>query len=198
MVERGEPMSTRQSAVGGAVALILVALAAGCGGSSEGTGTTSSATATTVTDTTGAANERLTDEQWASAQESRTAFRKALADANATSTKCLHGAKSAEDFQNIPATQKCVGDVFTELQKAAGDSLAVLQGFDGTVSGTCATALSALINSVGLYQASAAEMQRTIDSPTLAGYPAASQDLETALTSGQGDVATFEKECAPA
>ena len=69
------------------------------------------------------------------AQESRTAFRKALANANATSTKCLHGAKSAEDFQNIPKTQACVGDVFTELQKAAGDSLAVLQGFDGTVSG---------------------------------------------------------------
>jgi hypothetical protein len=189
-------MSTRRSAVVGAAALVLVALAAGCGGSSSET--TTSATATTTTDTTGAANERLTDEQWASAQESRSAFRKALANANATSTKCLHGAKSAEDFQNIPATQACVGDVFTQLQKAAGDSLAVLQGFDGTVSGTCATALSALINSVGLYQASAAEMQRTIDSATLAGYPAASQDLEAAFTSGQGDVATFEKECAPA
>lgn len=191
-------MSRRLSAVVSAAVLASVALAAGCGGSSSGSSSGSTAAATTEATSTANANARLTKEQWASAQESRTAFRKALANANATTTKCLHGAKSADDFQNIPKTQACVGDVFTELQKAAGDSLAVLQGFDGTVSGTCATALSALINSVGLYQASAAEMQRTIDSSTLAGYPAASQDLNAAFTSGQGDVATFEKECAPA
>jgi hypothetical protein len=198
MTERGELMSTRLSPVVCAAALAVIALAAGCGGSSSSDSSASTAAATTQAATTGAANERLTKEEWTSAEESRAAFRKALANANATSTKCLHGAKSAEDFQNISATQACVGDVFTQLQKAAGDSLDVLQGFDGTVSGTCATALSALINSVGLYQASAAEMQRTIDSPTLAGYPAASQDLETAFATGQGDVATFEKECAPA
>ena len=41
-------------------------------------------------------------------------------------------------------------------------------------------------------------MQTTIDSSTLAGYPAASQDLELALTSGKSEAQTFEKECAPA
>jgi hypothetical protein len=189
---------SRRLSVVGAAMLASVALASGCGGGNSSSSSESTAAATTEATTNGTANARLTKEQWASAEESRTAFREALANATATSTKCLHGAKSAEDFQNISATQACVGDVFTQLQRAAGDSLAVLQGFDGTVSGTCATALSALINSVGLYQASAAEMQRTIDSPTLAGYPAASQDLEAAFTSGQGDVATFEKECAPA
>jgi hypothetical protein len=41
-------------------------------------------------------------------------------------------------------------------------------------------------------------MQAAIDSPTLAGYPSASQNLEIALTSGKNEAATFEKECAPA
>jgi len=178
--------------------LACVVLVAGCGGdSSSGSESTAESTTQPVS-TTGTANARLTEEQWTSAEASRTAFRQALAKAQATSTKCLHGAKSAEDFQNIPQTQACVGNVFTQLQQAAGDALTLLNGFTGTVSGPCANALSELINGVGVYQASAAEMQRTIDSPTLAGYPAASQDLETAFSSGQADFATFEKECKPA
>ena len=183
-----------------AVTAVAAALAAGCGGSSS----SSSSSGTTESTTTapaapgGSKNARLTQDQWSSAEASRTAFRKALANAQATTTKCLHGAKSPEDFQNIPKTQACVGDVYTELQKAAGDSKDVLEGFTGTVSGACDQALTDLIGAVGLYQASAAEMQRTIDSPTLAGYPAASQDLESAFASGQAKVATFEKDCAPA
>lgn len=191
-------MSARLSAVVCAAALAVIALTAGCGGSSSSNSSESTAAATTQAATTGGSNTRLTTEQWASAQESRTAFRKALASATATTTKCLHGAKSPEDFQNIPKTQACVGDVFTQLQQAAGDSLNVLKGFTGTVSGACANALNDAISAVGLYQASAAEMQRTMDSATLAGYPAASQDLQLAFTSGQSAVATFEKECAPA
>jgi hypothetical protein len=41
-------------------------------------------------------------------------------------------------------------------------------------------------------------MQVTIDSPTLAGYPSASQNLALALSSGKSEAATFEKDCAPA
>jgi hypothetical protein len=171
-------------------------LAAGCGGSSGSSGSTDTTTAAATSGS--AANERLTQEQWSSTQASRTEFRKALADAQATTKKCLHGAKSSEDFQNIPQTQACIGDVYTTLQKAAGASKGVLEGFSGTVSGACATALDNLIGAVGLYQASAAEMQRTIDSPTLAGYPAASQDLQSAFSSGRTSFSTFEKECAPA
>jgi hypothetical protein len=190
---------SRPSIIGVGVLLAACAvLVAGCGGgSSSGSESTDASTTSTVA-TTGTANARLTQEQWTSAEASRTAFRQALAKAQATSTKCLHGAKSAEDFQNIPKTQACVGDVFTQLQQAAGNALTLLNGFTGTVSGPCADALTQLINGVGVYQASAAEMQRTIDSPTLAGYPAASQDLETAFSSGQASFATFEKECKPA
>ena len=190
-------MSRRHYVVLAAATAAAAAIAAGCGGSSSDS-TESTTTAPATTGGTANAHARLTQDQWSSAQASRTAFRKALANAQATSTKCLHGAKSAEDFQNIPATQACVGDVFTELQKAAGNSKDVLEGFTGTVSGACEQALNDLIGAVGLYQASAAEMQRTIDSPTLAGYPAASQDLQSAFQSGQAKVATFEKDCAPA
>ena len=120
--------------------LASVVLAAGCGGSSSGS------SETTPGDHGGHHDRRRErpahEGAVGGAQESRTAFRKALANANATTTKCLHGAKSADDFQNIPKTQACVGDVFTQLQQAAGDSLDVLQGFDGTVSGACATALT--------------------------------------------------------
>ena len=182
----------------GVVLTAWAVLVAGCGGDGSSGAETTTESSTQTVSTTGTANPRLTEEQWTSAEASRTAFRQALAKAQATSTKCLHGAESAEDFQNIPKTQECVGDVFTQLQQAAGDALAVLKGFTGTVSGSCADALSELINGVGVYQASAAQMQRTIDSPTLAGYPAASQDLETAFSSGQADFATFEKECKPA
>src|SRR5689334_5824278 len=157
-------MSRRLCIVLAVGAATVAVLATGCGGSSSSDSSGSTESATTAPATSGSeTNERLTEEQWASAEASRTAFRSALATAQATSKKCLHGAKSAEDFQNISATQACVGDVYTQLQKAAGDSKAVLQGFSGTVSGACATALDDAIGSVGLYQASAAEMPRTID-----------------------------------
>jgi hypothetical protein len=195
-------MSRRHHVVLAAATAAAAAIAASCGGSSSssdsGGSTESTTTAPAATGGTANAHARLTQDQWSSAQASRTAFRKALANAQATTTKCLHGAKSPEDFQNIPKTQACVGDVYTELQKAAGDSKDVLEGFTGTVSGACAQALNDLIGAVGLYQASAAEMQRTIDSPTLAGYPAASQDLQSAFASGQAKVAAFETDCAPA
>ena len=197
-VDSGEEgrMSRMLCAVVGVAALAVVALASGCGSDSGAEGTTSTmATEATIT---GGAGGGLTAEQWATYETSRTALRKANADAAAVTKKCLHGAKSAEDFQNIPKTQACVDDVFTDLQQAAGDSLAVLRGFSGSVSGSCESALNDLISAVGLYQASAAAMQRTIDSPTLAGYPAASQDMNLALTSGQSEAQTFDQECKPA
>ena len=123
-------MSRRLSAVVGAAVLVSVALAAGCGGSSSGSSSGSTAAATTEATSTaarerpaheGAVGERA-GEPHRLPQGSRECERRRR-------TKCLHRAKSAENFQNIPKTQACVGDVFTELQKAAGDSLAVLQGF---------------------------------------------------------------------
>ena len=173
---------------GGCAAVLAVALAAGCGGSSA------SGTAETTATTTGSANERLTTAQWSEYESSRTELRKANTAATATLSKC----SSIAVHQKPEAVQTCVGDTFTQLTTAAGNSLATLRGFQGTVSGACETALNGLINQVGTFQASAAQMQTTIDSPTLAGYPAASQNLELALNGGKSEAKTFEQDCAPA
>ena len=188
-------MSRRRFAPACAAAFAAVAVAAGCGSDSSSSGdSVATTTETAQTQTTTAASERLTSAQWADYQSSRSALRKANSTASATLKKC-----SAIATQQKPAAvQACVGDTFTELTTAAGDSLSTLQGFEGTVSGSCATALDQLTSQVSLFQASAHQMQATIDSPTLAGYPAASQNLELALSAGQTEATSFEKECAPA
>ena len=186
-------MSKGLSAWVGLGALVAVALAAGCGDSgSSGTSETAATTEAAQTITT-AANERLTSAQWAEYESSRAALRKANTTATATLKKCSEIANQ----QKPAAVQACVGDTFTQLTTVAGDSLSTLKGFQSSVSGTCASALDNLINQVGVFQASASQMQATIDSSTLAGYPAASQNLELALTSGRTEATTFEQECAP-
>jgi hypothetical protein len=173
----------------GLAVVVGIAITAGCGDSGSGD------TGETVATTTGASgNERLTSAQWTEYETSRGALRTANAAATATLKKC----SATSGFQDTAELQACVGDTFTKLTKSASDSLATLESFDTTVSGSCAEALADLTNYVGTFQASAAGMQRTIDSDTLAGYPAASQDLEQALSSGRAEAATFEQECAPA
>jgi hypothetical protein len=188
-------MSRRRYGPACAAAFAAVAVAAGCGGSDSSSSGDSVAATTEATQTsTTAANERLTSTQWAAYQSSRSALRKANSAASATLKKC----SAIATQQKTAAVQACVGDTFTELTTAAGNSLSTLQGFQGTVSGSCASALDQLTGQVGLFQASAHQMQVTIDSPTLAGYPAASQSLELALSAGQSEATSFEKECAPA
>lgn len=176
----------------GAAALLAAGLVAGCGDSGSGDAGETAGTTTEATETT-AANPRLTSAQWAEYETSRAALREANATASATLKKC----SATSGFQDSAELQSCVGDTFTELNTAAGDSLSTLRSFENTVSGSCATALAQLINQVGTFQASAAEMQTTIDSDTLAGYPAASENLELALSSGKAEAETFEQECAP-
>ena len=169
----------------GIAALSAAILVAGCSGSdSDGSGET-----TTTTE----ANERLTTAQWDDYQASGAALKKANVTATATLKKC----SATTEFQNSAELQACVGDDFSELATAASATYTTVKGFQGTVSGACADALAALLNNLGTFQASAAEMQTTIESSTLAGYPAASQNLEIALTSGQSEVENFEKDCAP-
>jgi hypothetical protein len=172
----------------GVTAMLIAALAAGCGSSDSSTETTTTAT----TATTGA-NERLTTAQWEEYQTSRAALRKANAAATATLKKC----SAVSGFQDSADLQACVGDTFTTLATATAESYTTVEGFQSTVSGDCATATDALLNNLGTYRASAAQMQTTIDSATLAGYPAASQDLQVSLTSGKAEAQTFEKDCAP-
>ncbi len=177
----------------GVAASVGVVFTAGCGGSSSSDVGGSTTSTTGTIQTTATQNQRLTSAQWADYESSRAALRKANAAATATLKKCSPIAV----HQNQGAVAACVGDTFTALTTAAGNSLTTLRGFESTVSGPCATALAQLINQVGTFQASASQMQTTIDSPTVAGYPAASQDLELALSSGRAEAQTFEKECAP-
>ena len=170
----------------GITAMLIAALAAGCGSSDSSTETTTTATA--------GANERLTTAQWDEYLTERAALRKANAAATATLKKC----SAVSGFQNSAELQTCVGDTFTTLATVTADAYTTVEGFQSTVSGDCATATAALLNNLGTYRASAAGMQRTIDSETLAGYPAASQDLQVSLTSGKSEAQTFEKDCAPA
>lgn len=177
----------------GVAASVVVVVTAGCGGSSSSGSGESTASSTATTQTTAAQNQRLTSAQWSDYQSSRAALRKANAAATATLKKC----SSIAVHQNRAAVQACVGSTFADLTTAAGSSLATLRGFENTVSGPCADALAQLINQVGVFQASASQMQTTLDSPTVAGYPAASQNLELALKGGKAQAQTFDKECAP-
>ena len=166
--------------------LFLAAFAAGCGGSdSAGSGETTTAT------TEGA--ERLTTAQWDEYQASSAALTKATASA----TKKLDACSDIAGFQDTSQLQACVGDTFSVLSTAAGGMTSTLKSFDGTVSGPCAQALVDLLNYAGTYQASAEGMERTIESETLAGYPAASQNLKLAASAGKDQATTFEKDCAP-
>ena len=158
-------------------------MAAGCGDSGSSGETTA----------TSGANERLTSAQWEEYQTSGAALKEANVAATATLKKC----SATSGFQDSAALQACVGDTFTTLANATEDTYTTVEGFQDTVSGACATALAALLNNLGTFRASAAQMQTTIDSATLAGYPAASQDLQVSLTSGKTEAETFEKDCAP-
>jgi hypothetical protein len=187
-------MSRALRTIVGVAASAGVVFIAGCGSSSSSDVVGGSTTSTTGTTQTAATqNQRLTSAQWTEYEASRAALRQANVVATATLKKCSPIAV----HQNQGAVAACVGNTFTELTTAAGNSLSTLRGFQNTVSGPCATALAQLINQVGTFQASASQMQATINSPTVAGYPAASQDLELALNSGKAEAQTFEKDCAP-
>ena len=155
-------MARKTYALACAAALAAVVVAAGCGGSDSSGSGEGAATSTEAAQTgTPSADGRLTTAQWSEYQTSRAALRKANTAASTTLDKC----SSLALQQKTSAVQACVGDVFTELTTAAGQSLSTLQSFDGTVSGACATALASLTNQVSLFQASAPQMQVTIDSP---------------------------------
>jgi hypothetical protein len=171
----------------GAVALLAAALATGCGDSGSSGAPETEATTT-------AAAERLTTAQWSEYETSRAALRKANAEAQATFKKC----PATTSFGNAAEMQSCVGDTFTDLATAADNSLTTLNSFQGTVSGSCASALDDLTNYVGTFRNSATQMQNTIDTADQASYAASSQDLETSLTAGKSEAQQFETECSPA
>lgn len=178
-----------------AVLTALVVLAAGCGGSDSGSTST-----TTGTDTSAAAtNTRLTSEQWTQYTTVRTAFVKANTTAQARFNACANLAQSqAQSTATQQKFQQCVGNAYGDLATATQQVGDTLVGFDGTVSGACADALSGFLGYVQPYQRTAAQIQQSVDDADLTAYQSAGQDLETAATAAKGEVQSFEKACRPA
>lgn len=168
------------------VAASLLLLATGCGSDSD----EGSTTATTETTEPGA-NERLTEEQWADYE----AVAAPLEDAAAEATTKLDVCGKATDDADQLAT--CVGDSFTALADATGEYASALEGFQGTVTGECASALGELYTYALALQRSAEEMQQVIDEGDLAAYLGVSSNLEVAATGGKDEKTAFEESCKP-
>ena len=167
--------------VGMALVATLVAIGAGCGGGDD-------SASTTTTATTGAS--RLTEDQWAAYQTSRDAFVKARDTAAEKLDTCSDA--------SVNVFNACLGSSLDDVASAAtalGDTLA---GFDGTVSGDCASALGVLEGYVGPYVNAVQTLQDAIDSGNAAEVSSAKTNLETLSTSGKDETKAFETACAPA
>lgn len=168
-----------------AAASVLAVLAAGCGGSDSGS---------TATDTSGSGqNERLTAEQWA-------AYEAAAAPFKAANTELLkkYNACPKSGTGDTTVFAKCLGDSLTTVEAATRELTSTLAGFNGTVSGTCATSLDAYTNYTTPYLASITSMQSAIDTENAAAFTNAYASAETAATGGKAERTAFETDCAPA
>ena len=165
----------------------LLLVTTGCGSDSD----EGSATGTTETTETGG-SERLTDEQWAAYEAAAMPLEEAAAGAKEKLDVC---GKATEDADELAT---CVGDSFTVLADTAEEYGNVLEGFQGTVTGTCADDLGELYTYAVALQGSAEEMQQVIDEGDLAAYLGVSSNLEVAATGGKDEKAAFEESCRPA
>jgi hypothetical protein len=168
-----------------AAALVLAALAAGCGGSDSET--------TPAETSTVAVNERLTAEQWDSYQAASGPF----TEANAAMLKKFDSCpRSGTGDTTVFA--KCLGETLTTVTDTTQELTSVLAGFNGTVTGACATALDAYTNYTTPYLASITSMQQAIDSENASAFTNAYSNAKTAASGGKEERTTFETECAPA
>jgi len=168
-----------------AAAFVLAVLVAGCGGSDS---------ETTATDTSASVqNERLTSEQW-------TTYEAAAEPFKAANTEML------KKFDTCPRSgtgdttvfAKCLGDSLTTVEAATRELTSTLAGFNGTVSGTCATSLAAYTNYTTPYLASITSMQSAIDSENASAFTNAYSNAQTAAKGGKEERTAFETDCAPA
>lgn len=168
-----------------AAALALAALAAGCGGSDS---ETSSGETSTV-----AVNERLTADQWDAYQAAAGPF----TEANTAMLKKIDACPRS-GTGDTTVFSACLGDTLTTVTDATRELTTVLAGFNGTVSGACATALDAYTNYTTPYLASITSMQQAIDSENASALTSSYSNAQTAASGGKEERATFEQECAPA
>lgn len=167
-----------------AMASVIVGVAAGCG---------SSDSESTATDTAASGgNERLTAEQWSDYQAVAEPFTAANAAVLKKFDSCPRsGTGDATVFA------KCVGDTLTTLETATQELRTTLAGFNGTVTGMCATSLAAYTNYTTPYLASITSVQAAIDSENAAAFTSAYSNAQTAAKGGKEERAAFEADCAP-
>ena len=168
-----------------ATAFVFAGLAAGCGGSDS---------SSTPTDTAGtASNERLTAEQWSTYQAAAEPF----AAANTALLKKFDTCpKSGTGDTTVFA--KCLGDTLTTVEAATRELTSTLAGFNGTVTGACATSLAAYTSYTTPYLASVTSLETAIDSANAAAFPNAYSNTQTAAKGGTKERTAFETDCKPA
>jgi hypothetical protein len=161
-------------------ALVAVLLAAtGCGGGDDGGSTTTE---------TGAADvSRLTQEQWSAYMEAKTTFLSARAAAVAKLDACPD--TSAAVFET------CVGSTLDDLESAATALGDTLTGFEGSVTGACASSTAALATYAAPYARAVQVLQDAIGNA--AQIPSAKSSLQTLTQGGSEETQAFEEACAP-
>jgi hypothetical protein len=166
-----------------ALALVVAVVGAGCDGSDDSTATT----ATTTAETGGS---RLTDEQWSAYQSASETF----VSARDTAEKKLETCNDA----SVPEFDACIGSSLDDVESAATELGDTLDGFDGTVTGACASSLAVLQGYVKPYVNAVQTLQDAISSGNAAEVSSAKTTLEQLSTSGQEETQDFEQACAPA
>jgi hypothetical protein len=164
------------------VAVAVAIVAAGCDGGDDTTATT------TTTTTASEGNTRLTADQWSAYQTSKETF----VGARDTATEKLQTCNDS----SVDEFNTCIGPSLDDVETAATDLGDTLAGFDGTVTGDCASALAVLEGYVKPYVNAVQTLQSAIDSGNAAEVSSAKTNLETLSTSGKDETESFEKACA--
>jgi hypothetical protein len=164
-----------------AVLVTLLLVTAGCGDDDGGGATT--------TDTAAGADSRLTQEQWSEYESAKATFLTARAAANAKLDSCPD--TSAEVFS------RCVGDTLDEVESAATALGDTLTGFEGSVTGECASSTAVLAGYTAPYANAVQMLQDAIDAGNASQIPSLKSTLQTLTVGGSEDTQAFEEACAP-
>ncbi len=163
-----------------ALAALLLA-AAGCGGGDDG--------GSTATETDAAGTSRLTQEQWSEYEAAKATFLTARDAATAKLDKCPD--TSADVFST------CVGATLDDLESASTALGDTLTGFEGSVTGECASSTTALEGYTTPYANAVQVLQDAIDAGSVSEIPAAKSTLQVLTQGGSEETQAFEEACAP-
>jgi hypothetical protein len=179
-------------------AALLLLAAAGCGGGSDDGDSSSSTTTTTESTTTtgssGARNERLTEEQWSQYEELKSQAQTVNQSAIKTFQKCRVLINQGASSQQV---ETCFGDSTSSVVEEGQKLLPVFEAFGQTVNGACSTATGNAYNGIKLYISSV----NALDLASQGGNVPEINDVDTAkrtLVATRAQIAAFETACKPA